>query len=605
MKYLSHLFLILSVLFIQNSFGQNTVYVKTNQYGRGVLKMRGSECFVITPEHLIKDYNGPITIFGEGSQRSRANLLKSFAGDLAILRFEGENNQNCSKWQVDKNYSTIIENIREGYLELRNDDGSTTKVAVNITDIDVQYVTIQPEDSRDKFYQGTSGSSLFGEYQGKKVFLGMMQSISDDETGSVIRADEIDKLLGSHFNPIERKKKSNIITNKDLTKEALAIRFELLDIEKSGNRVTFKFDVTSLKSDKVIELKNHEIFLYDDKGLESTPNNIVIGNKSFRYVDYNLIQGISVPLKITFTEVTTSAQFATLFKVGFSDKEIKSNFEYRDLYFGDESEDLSEVIKEKGNWSIEALGFKYDLLSFEKTGTDVVFTFTVTSLDKDKLIKMANHKIFLYDDKGLETMASNIVIGNKSFRYIDYNLVQGIQVPLIISFKDVASSAKGVALLKVGFSDQQNESNFQIRNLTFTKKSTNSVEKKATTSVGKQSTTCSELFFYRKKAYLECEETVYLYNHGELLAKIQAGTRYKSIVCDDRSFKFSVKTNPNEMAYSTTKPDIEMGKKYYIKIGCAVGVSTVALQETKKGEKDISNNGKFKRKLENLPLNEY
>ena len=42
-----------------------------------------------------------------------------------------------------------------------------------------------------------------------------------------------------------------------------------------------------------------------------------------------------------------------------------------------------------------------------------------------------------------------------------------------------------------------------------------------------------------------------------------------------------------------------------MKISCAVGVSTVALQETEKGEKDISNNGKFKRKLGVLPLPEY
>ncbi len=617
MKYLSQLFLLLSFVFIQNTYCQSTVYVQTNQFGRGLLKTRGNECFVITPDHLIKNYNGPINVFGEGSERSRANLLKSYTGDLAILRFEGENNQNCKKWHLDEKYSSILENVFEGYLELRDKDGSASKFAVNINGIDVQYITIRPKDFREKFYQGMSGSTLFVEFQGKKVFLGMLQSISDDETGSVIRADEIDKILSSHFNPIERKKKSNVITDKDLTKEALDFKFDLLNINKSADRVTFTFDVTSLKSDKVIHFKNRDIFLYDDEGLESKANNIFIANKAqnYGYAEHKLIQGISVPLKITFTKVNSSAQFATLFKVGFSDKEKTGNFEFRELYFGDESEDLSEVIEEKGSWSKEVLGFKYDLLSFEKTGTDVVFTFTITSSARDKLVNLKNRDILLYDNMGSEYAANNILIANKpqKYGYTEHKLIQEIQVPLIISFKDVAQSATGVALLKVGFSDNQNQSSFQIRKLTFPKKTTAKLENKANTksenkantSVGKPSTSCSELFFYRKKGFLECEETVYLYNHGELLAKLQPGIRYKSIVCDDRSFKFSAKTNPNEIAYSTSKPDIEMGKKYYLKISCSVGVSTVSLQENGKGEKDITNNSKFKRKLEILPLTEF
>jgi hypothetical protein len=284
------------------------------------------------------------------------------------------------------------------------------------------------------------------------------------------------------------------------------------------------------------------------------------------------------------------------------------------LYFGDESEDLSEVIKEKGNWSEEALGFKYELLSFEKIGTNAIFTFTITSIDKDKFVKMFNREIFLYDNQGLEFTASNITIGNKSNGYsVEYHLIQGIQVPLIISFKDVASSTTSVSLLKVGFSDAQNKSNFQIRNLTFPEKTTTtSMNKLANNSVnnvnanvGNPSSTCSELYFYRKKGMLECEETVYLYNNGELMAKIKPGYRYKSIICDDRPFKFSVRTNPNEVALSASKPEIELGKNYYFKITCAVGVSTIGEQEPEKGEKDINNNGKFIRNIEILPLTEY
>ena len=449
----------------------------------------------------------------------------------------------------------------------------------------------------------------------------MFQSISDDETGSIIRADFMDRLLSSFFNPIVNKNKSKVITDKDLTKEVLDFRFELLDIEKSGSRVTLHFDVMSLKNDKALILSHNDMLLYDDKGIETKADKVIIGNKTSHdhyshVVSYNLIQETSVPMKITFTKISSSAQFATLLKVGFSDDEAKSNFEFRELYFGDESEDFSEVIEEKGNWSKETLGFKYELLDFEKTGTDVVFTFTITSKDRDKTIGLSHKGVFLYDDKGLETMADIIIIGNKTTRdhyteFVNYNLIEGIQVPLIISFKNIASSATGVALLKIEFSDGQNNSNIQIRKLTFPKVKTNNNSKatnnnnSTVNNVSTKLSGCSELYFYRKNGFLECEETVYLYNHGELLVKLEPGTRYKSLVCDDRSFKLSAKTNPNEIAYSTSKPDIELGQKYYFKVGCAVGVSTVSLQENKKGEKDINSNGKFKRKTQILTLTEY
>ena len=615
MKYLSQLFLLISVFFVINIYGQNTVYVQTNQFGRGILKMRGNECFVITPEHLLKkgeeDYNGPINVFGEGGVRSRADLFKSYTGDLAILRFDGETNQNCTKWQLAKNYSSVIENIYEGFLELRDKVGSTTKVAVNISGIDVQYITIRPKDFRENFYQGMSGSSLFVEYKDKKVFLGMLQSISDDETGSVIRADEIDKILSSHFKPIKKQKKSNIITDKDLTKEVQGFKFDLLDINKSGDRVTFTFDVTSLESDKMIHLMNNNVVLYEDKGSVLKANTILIGNKTSGYaVEYKLIKNASVTMSIVFTDISSSSKFATMFEIGFSHEKKLNKFEYRDLYFGDESEDISAVIEKKGNWSKEELGFKFDLLDYEKTGTDVIFTFSITSLNKDKTVKLYNGNIFLYDDKGIETKPSNVLLGNRSSGYaVEYKLIQGIPVALVISFKDVASSATGVSKIEVGFSDDQSESNFGIRGLPFT---TKTKTKTITTSVGninsnvgKPATNCSELYFYRKKAFMECPESIYLYNHGELLTKLEAGTRFKSIVCDDRSFKLSAKTNQNEIALSNSKPIIEMGKKYYFKISCAVGVSTIKLQETAKGKKDISSNGKFKRKLGILPLTDY
>jgi hypothetical protein len=48
-----------------------------------------------------------------------------------------------------------------------------------------------------------------------------------------------------------------------------------------------------------------------------------------------------------------------------------------------------------------------------------------------------------------------------------------------------------------------------------------------------------------------------------------------------------------------------MGKKYYLKINCNAGISSIKLMDIKKGKKDIANNSKFKRSLTDLTLNAY
>jgi hypothetical protein len=605
MKYLNKLILILSIAVVQYSFSQSTVYVKTNQFGRGILKMRGGETYVITPEHLLKEYFGPITVIGEGSERARAELLKTYIGDLAVLRFPEEHNLYCNKWQLDENFSSIIENIFEAFVELREEDGSATKVAVAITGLDVQYIFIRPNDYREKFYQGMSGSSLFVNYQGKKVFLGMLQSIADDENGLVIRADELDKILGSFFNPVKKEKRSSVITDKDLVREVQGIKFELLNINKSADKVTFGFDVTSLNEDKQIAFNVRENQLIVD-GYEYNGNTINIGNQSGSWVQYNLVKGIPVPLKFIYTGISSSAEFASSLKVKFTINRVANSFKYGELFLGDNTEELDD----SGNWSKEELGFEYELESFRKTGDQAEFIFSVTSLNTDKTIKIGSRDVLLYDDRGFETNAHKILIGNKTSNYVDYNLIRDVKVPFILTCK-IDAAAKGVSKLEVNFSDGKNKGVFEIRNLTFPEKTATETQKTENKFISNSNeseliTNCSEIYFYRKNSSLESPTSVYLYNHGELLTRLDQGVRYKAIVCDpDRTFKFSVRTNQDEIALSNCKPDIEMGKKYFFKINCVAGISSIKLMDTSKGEKDIENNSKFKRKLVTIPLTDY
>jgi hypothetical protein len=228
----------------------------------------------------------------------------------------------------------------------------------------------------------------------------------------------------------------------------------------------------------------------------------------------------------------------------------------------------------------------------------------------DRTVKIGSRDIFLYDDKGFETNAEKIMVGNKSGSWVVYNLIQNVKVPFILSFK-IDAAAKGVSKLEVNFSDGKNKGVFEIRNLTFTEKTITETQKtesnfNSNSNEAKLVTDCSEIYFYRKNSSVEYQTTVYLYNHGELLAKLGPGVRYKAIVCDpDRTFKFSVRTNQDEIALSNSQPVVEMGKKYFYKINCVAGISTIKLMDTNKGEKDIENNSKFKRKLVTIPLTDY
>jgi hypothetical protein len=617
MRYLSKSILFITLFFIQFAYSQTTVYVKTNQFGRGILKTRGSETYVITPEHLLKNYYAPIQVHGKAGQRARAEKLKDYTGDLAVLRFSESQTLNAEKWELHKNYNTIIETISEAYVELREEDGSATKVAVSITGVDVQFISIKPEDPNENFYQGMSGSSLFVNYQGQKVFLGMLQSIADDKNGSVFRADEMEKILGSFFNPVKAKKRSSVITDQNMTKEVDDFRFNLMNINKSADKVTFEFELTSLKEDQEIYIFLSNVYMYENSGLEYKINSIIIGNKKndYRGIGYNLVKETAVPLKLVFTGVSSTAEFASLLSVNFSSNNTSKNFEYKDLYFGENTEDVSE----SGKWSKEELGFKFELQNIKKTGTEVVVTFTAESLDRDKHISMSDKYISMYDDRGSEYKPHNITIANKSINYsgsVSHNLIQGIKVPIIMTFKDVSTAVKAVPLLKVDFYGVNNNKGvFQIRNLSFAEKAATTTKTQTqtlannlakTTNKTVSSSDCSEIYFYRKMSMLEYPSPVYLYNHGELIATLEPGMRFKTTVCDpNRSYVFSVRTNPDEIALVNSKPVVEMGKKYYLKINCNAGISAIKLMDDKKGEKDVNNNGKFKRGLTDIELSEY
>jgi hypothetical protein len=176
---------------------QQTVLVKYEEMiGRGILKSRGSECFVITPEHVVRDVFENINIIGTNNVQSYSKIEKVFENDLAVLRIQGGGSQNCEYWEMPNNIDAIIDNALDGFLIVKLEDGSEKLVGVSFAVKNSKYLVVKPEEELKKGY---SGSSLFCLHEGKKVLVGMLLNVNEDGNGDVIKVNVINSAIDILF----------------------------------------------------------------------------------------------------------------------------------------------------------------------------------------------------------------------------------------------------------------------------------------------------------------------------------------------------------------------------------------------------------------------
>lgn len=189
----------LLILVSHNVFGQQSVYVDAHEKGTGVLKPRASECFVITPAHVVTKDDRPFMIRGARNVLSRGEKLQEYEPDLAIIRIIDGGTQNCEDWNVETNYEEILAKTNEGFLEVAQTNGSIKSIQVFISEKDESTITIRTRFPKDEIIKGMSGSLLFTSKNENKVFLGMLLEISGPTEGVVLQASRIDKVLSSFF----------------------------------------------------------------------------------------------------------------------------------------------------------------------------------------------------------------------------------------------------------------------------------------------------------------------------------------------------------------------------------------------------------------------
>lgn len=467
MKYFLQI-LLMSMISMQ-VHAQKTVFVRAGQEeGRGILKSRGPECFVITPEHVIaSSTNGKVEIRGAKNVLSTGTIEETFKPDLALVRVTGGGEQSCDEWKLDTNYETALENSEEGFLETREPNGTSSSMKVYLTGKSESTISIRPFFQGDKIIKGMSGSSLFATFNQKKVFLGIITDVDTEGKGFVLTALSMDKTLSEFFSNKSSKsavpspEPSPVATPSDRIIEEKGFRFELKECKKSGSRLACRLLVTSIEKDASISVISNyyqnSARAYDQNGMEFYPESVTLGNKSHASFikDYLLVKGIPTPLEFSFKDFSDASTGIPLFRFifeqrGQQDTEIK----FRNIQLSGGAPRFLNPFR-KGIQSYQGLGADFQLIECTKSGTNVVCKLLVKTLERDGDLKIiANYyqnSARIYDQLGIEYFPESVQLGTKTDRSAvgdNYILPKTIQTPLTFTFKDVRESALGLSLLR-------------------------------------------------------------------------------------------------------------------------------------------------------------
>jgi hypothetical protein len=233
---------IIFLVLINSIYAQTTVHLSILEEGRGLLRSRGNECFVIAPYHLFDGAeNRNIVITGDNQKISQGKYIKQYPGDIAIIKIEGGAAQECTEWNIVKSFTPLLKNTIDGFLEIRNDDGSLDHEPMYLKRKTDQGITIQAKDANFEFSKGMSGSSLFTLAKSKKIYLGMLMSAdsSNSKIGNIFDAKYMDNIIGDFFDLDSKKNhvKPYLIPSTGLILGTGSIAFGYLNYYKKANNI--------------------------------------------------------------------------------------------------------------------------------------------------------------------------------------------------------------------------------------------------------------------------------------------------------------------------------------------------------------------------------
>lgn len=307
--------ILLMIVITPYAFAQETIYLEANEFGRGIVKPKSSECFAIVPLHIVEESSN-IKIIGEKNTKTKGELIQSTTNDLAIVRAFGGGQLYCADWAVDEQFDRILENATQGVLKIRQNDGGIKWLQVDIAEFNETNITIEPSRQNKTFSKGMSGSALFTDVAGEKVCLGMLMNIdSQNNEGYVLQLDNILSNLEDFFDLEKTKSTENkngtqksgvssteLFSNKE--DEATSIvnnsefknintidnfKFEIKEIKRLQEQIDIYFIVTNLDDeDRALKFIPHSNIFYDDKGDKIAQNSKACISKSCNSNGYRI-----------------------------------------------------------------------------------------------------------------------------------------------------------------------------------------------------------------------------------------------------------------------------------------------------------------------------
>ncbi|MEZ5320101.1 MAG: hypothetical protein R2752_22055 [Vicinamibacterales bacterium] len=170
------------------------VFVEAREAGQGVLRARGTECFVITPFHVVETAAGPIRVVADRAAQATAELVRQLPGDLAVLRVQDGASLPCRPWPPADAVAETMKNATSGTLVMREADGSRTLVPVTFRGIDDEAIYVRPSQADDQIQKSMSGGSLLVD----GTLVGMLLS-SEAGNGTVYQIDDIMRVSEGFF----------------------------------------------------------------------------------------------------------------------------------------------------------------------------------------------------------------------------------------------------------------------------------------------------------------------------------------------------------------------------------------------------------------------
>ncbi len=442
-------------------FAQNTVHLSIVEEGRGILRSRGSECFIVAPYHLIQNAETKtITITGENQKTSTGKFIKSYPGDIAIIRIEKGANQDCTEWKISKSFTTLLKNSYEGFLEIRNDDGSFDHEPMYFKKQTDQGITIQAKDPSFEFAKGMSGSSLFSNINGVKTYLGMLLSVdeSNSKLGNVFQADDMDRIINDFF-------LNNIVSEYGQTLSYNNFTFKIKDILTDGNQIKIILDAnTSLSKETLIfygsQYGDNSTMLFDCENKTSKINLFKMGDKVYHgayggWTSTELFSGSSQSIELTFNNVS-KIKFPINLQLSFGDSQII----FRNLNsLSNLSENANSIVSNSPLKSIEFDDFKLEIMENTQQDETVILRGKITALENDShLILSGNNygdgSTMIYSSRGDKIKVTKIKIADQTIEgncYVAKKLIKNIPTQIQFYFDNVLTDFDFVNLqLAVG-----------------------------------------------------------------------------------------------------------------------------------------------------------